>query len=145
MEGGLAVPATLIRERAQGLAAASAPAAGGATESLEAQPDDSGTLYGEPASRGRATGRCRVATGETAPHNLLPGEILIVHRFPMQWVPLLSRVGALVTEAGSALANVAILAREYDVPAVVDVKGATDWLRTGQVVTVDGGAGTVTY
>ena len=134
--------ATIIPETAQRVAGAPAS---GATAAGVARGGVAGTLYGEPASRGRATGVCRVATGETAPQNLLPGEILIVHRFPMQWVPLLSRVGALVTEAGSALANVAILAREYDVPAVVDVTGATDRLRTGQIVTVDGGAGTITY
>ena len=52
-------------------------------------------------------------------------------------------MGALVAETGSALSHLAILAREYRVPTVVGVVGATSRFHDGQLVTVDGSAGTV--
>ena len=57
---------------------------------------------------------------------------------------LFGLVGGLVTDQGSLLSHPAIIAREYRVPAVLATGNATTVLRDGQIVTVDGSAGTVT-
>ncbi len=59
------------------------------------------------------------------------------------WTPLFAIVAGVVTETGGPLSHPAITAREYGIPAVVAVKGATRRISEGQLVTVDGAAGTV--
>ena len=60
------------------------------------------------------------------------------------WTPLFLTAGGLVMEMGGAISHGAVVAREYGIPAVVGVAGATERITTGQVITVDGSAGTVT-
>ena len=57
--------------------------------------------------------------------------------------PVIGKLAALVAETGNPLSHLAILAREHGVPAVVGVVGATERFSAGDVVTVDGDAGTV--
>jgi pyruvate,water dikinase len=59
------------------------------------------------------------------------------------WSVLFPLVGALITDAGGILSHPAIIAREFGVPAVVATGDGTSRLRDGQLVTVDGGTGTV--
>jgi pyruvate,water dikinase len=59
------------------------------------------------------------------------------------WIALFANAGAIVVERGSLLSHSAIVARELGIPCVVGLKGATEWIRTGDQVEVDGGAGTV--
>ena len=59
------------------------------------------------------------------------------------WTPLFLTAGALVMEMGSMMSHGAVVAREYGIPAVVGVAGATEQITTGRRVTVDGSAGTV--
>ncbi len=73
-----------------------------------------------------------------------PGDVLVAPVTTSPWEVLFPHVGALVTEAGGLLSHPAIVAREYGLPAVVGCEGATSRFRDGDVVTVDGGAGTVT-
>ena len=56
---------------------------------------------------------------------------------------LFPNVGALVTDTGGALSHPAIIAREFGVPAVVATGNATELARDGQILVVDGAAGTV--
>lgn len=60
------------------------------------------------------------------------------------WTPLFLTAGGLVMEMGGAMSHGAVVAREYGIPAVVGVAHATDRVRSGQQVTVDGSAGVVT-
>ena len=60
------------------------------------------------------------------------------------WTPLFLTAGGLVMEAGGILSHGSVVAREYGIPAVVGVSGATDLLHTGRLVRIDGTAGTVT-
>jgi rifampicin phosphotransferase len=60
------------------------------------------------------------------------------------FTPLFARAAAVVTDGGTLAAHASLIAREYGIPAVVGTGDATRRLRTGQMVTVDGGAGTVT-
>ena len=100
-------------------------------------------LKGVGASAGRATGPVRVVTDPATAH-LEPGEILVVSTTDPGWTPLFLTAAALVTETGAIMAHGPTVAREYGIPAVICVPGATRILRTGQVVTVDAAAGTVT-
>ncbi|NJK64334.1 MAG: hypothetical protein HC921_18020 [Synechococcaceae cyanobacterium SM2_3_1] len=59
------------------------------------------------------------------------------------WAPLLVRFKAIVAEVGGQLSHGAILAREYGIPAVMNVEAATQRLHNGQKVRVDGSRGTV--
>jgi rifampicin phosphotransferase len=60
------------------------------------------------------------------------------------WTPLFARASAVVTDGGTLAAHASLVAREYGIPAVVGTGDATARLADGQVVVVDGGAGTVT-
>jgi len=104
---------------------------------------DQATLHGVAASPGRVTGRARVICD--APHaaRLERGEVLVAPSTNPAWAPLLLNAAALVTEVGGLLSHGAIVAREYGLPAVLNVEGATQAIRTGQLVAVDGHAGTV--
>ncbi len=101
-----------------------------------------GTLQGTPASAGRVTALARVILD---PHNthLSPGEILVAPSTDPGWTPLFLKAAGLVMEVGGAMAHGAIVAREYGIPAVVGVAGATERIATGNRVTLDGTAGTV--
>jgi phosphohistidine swiveling domain-containing protein len=99
-------------------------------------------LKGTAAAAGRATGLARVLHD---PHGatLLPGEILVAPATDPGWTPLFLSAGGLVMELGGAMAHGAIVAREYGLPAVVGVSGATTRIATGSRITVDGTTGTV--
>ena len=74
----------------------------------------------------------------------LDGEILVAERTDPGWVPLYPSVSGLLIERGSILSHSAIVAREMGIPTIVGILGLTSTLQTGQVVTMDGAAGTVT-
>jgi pyruvate,water dikinase len=112
-----------------------APAVLGAAESQ-------GMLRGTPASPGSITGRARVILDPTGAR-LEPGEILVAPSTDPGWTPLFLTAGGLVMEMGGAISHGAVVAREYGIPAVVGVPGATERIITGQRITVDGAAGTV--
>jgi pyruvate,water dikinase len=101
-----------------------------------------GALAGSPASAGTVTAPARVVLDPVGAH-LEPGEILVAPSTDPGWTPLFLTAGGLVMEMGGPNSHGAVVAREYGIPAVVGVADATVRLRTGQEVTVDGGAGTV--
>lgn len=101
-----------------------------------------GALTGTPASIGVHEGRVRVIHDPRGAH-LEPGEILVAPGTDPAWTPLFLTAGALVMEIGGIMSHGSVVAREYGIPAVVGVTGATTRLRTGQRVRVDGEAGLV--
>lgn len=104
-----------------------------------------GELKGTPGSRGVASGPARVARTLDEARALRPGEVLVAITTMPPWTPLFGIAAAVVTETGGPLSHCAIVAREYGLPAVVGVFGATRAITTGQVVTVDGDNGIVTF
>jgi rifampicin phosphotransferase len=107
-----------------------------------AAPAADGSLTGTPASAGRVTGTARVILDPVGAH-LEPGEILVAPSTDPGWTPLFLTAGALVMEMGGANSHGAVVAREYGIPAVVGVPNATSQIATGQRITVDGSAGTI--
>jgi rifampicin phosphotransferase len=110
---------------------------------LPARASDDHTLTGMGVAAGRASGRARVVR-DPADAFVEPGEILVAPTSDPGWTPLFLTAGGLVTETGAVMAHGPTVAREYGIPAVICVPGATERIRTGQMVTVDGAAGTVT-
>ncbi len=103
---------------------------------------DDGALRGTPASAGVVTAKARVILNPIGAC-LEPGEILVAPSTDPGWTPLFLTAGGLVMEMGGAMSHGAVVAREYGIPAVVGVPGATERIATGQRVTVDGSAGII--
>ena len=95
------------------------------------------------ASRGTVTAKARVLAGPEEGDRLGPGEVLVCQMTTPAWTPLFSIAGAVVTETGAALSHPAIAAREYGIPCVVGARSAVSRIRDGQLIRVDGLAGTV--
>jgi pyruvate,water dikinase len=100
-------------------------------------------LQGTPASAGQVTGVARVVLDPQGAQ-LLPGEILVAPSTDPGWTPLFLTAGGLVMEMGGAMSHGAVVAREYGIPAVVGVAPATERIRTGDRILVDGTQGAVT-
>ena len=102
------------------------------------------TLYGLAVSAGVAEGRARVILHLDSDQRVLPGEVLVAPFTDPGWTPYFLTASAIVMDMGGMLSHGAIVAREYGVPAVVNVGPATKTIRTGQMLRVDGSRGTVT-
>ena len=100
-------------------------------------------LKGIPASPGQAEGIVKVLRNFQALPEIDQDTILVVPYTDSGWAPLLVRAGGLIAEAGGRLSHGAILAREYGIPAVMDVRSATSLLQDGQRVRIDGNRGIV--
>jgi pyruvate,water dikinase len=72
-----------------------------------------------------------------------PGEILVAPVTDAGWTPLFINAGGLVIDVGGLLSHGSVVAREYGLPAVVGVSGATRQIKTGDRILVDGSSGTV--
>jgi len=95
------------------------------------------------ASTGVATGLVRVLRSPRDAAAFAAGEVLVAPRTDPDWMPVLRRAAAVVTESGGMTCHAAIVARELGVPCVVGVHGATTTLHDGELVTVDGTRGVV--
>jgi phosphohistidine swiveling domain-containing protein len=104
-------------------------------------PEDA--IVGQPASPGRATGPVRIIHGPGDFDRFQPGEVLVARATAPAWTPLFAHAAGVVTDGGTLAAHASLVAREYGIPAVVATGDATTRLADGQVVTVDGGAGTI--
>lgn len=101
-------------------------------------------LVGLPASGGVVEGRARVLEpGAPDLDAVAPGEVLVSRTTDVGLSPLFLVAAAVVTELGGPLSHAAVVAREYGIPAVVSVPGATIAIRTGDHLRVDGDRGIV--
>jgi rifampicin phosphotransferase len=115
-----------------------------APESATRLKAEDGVLPGIAASPGCLTGPARVVLGESDFPRIQRGDVLVCPTASPVWSILFPRIGALVTDTGGALSHCAIIAREFGIPAVVATGTATRCVGDGDVVTVNGTAGTVT-
>jgi len=100
-------------------------------------------LQGIGASQGQVEGRVKVLRNLQEVPEINRDTILVVPYTDSGWAPLLLRAGGLIAEAGGRLSHGAIVAREYGIPAIMDVRGATWLLQDGQRVRIDGSRGIV--
>jgi rifampicin phosphotransferase len=100
-------------------------------------------LQGQAASPGSYEGRARVILDPSIDAELKPGEVLVAPYTDPAWTPLFLTAGAAVVVVGSYLSHAGTVAREFGMPCVVDVAEATQRIRTGDRVSVDGNLGKV--
>lgn len=125
---------------------AKAGARGGATKAME-QPAraqrGSELVSGLAASPGTVSGPVRVLHSPKEGRSLNDGDILVAVMTSPDWLPVMRRAAALVTDAGGLTSHAAIVSRELGIPCVVGTRKATQVLHDGEVVTVDGARGVV--
>jgi len=99
--------------------------------------DAGGALAGTlVAGAAPVEGRARVvADGEAV--NIVRGEILVARHIHPDWIPLFPDLGGMVVELGGWLSHGAVIAREYDLPTVVGVRGATGRIATGDLLRIE--------
>ena len=100
-------------------------------------------LRGTGASAGVVRGRARLVESQDAFGAVQPGDIIVCPASNPSWVPVFTIAGGLVTNTGGVLSHAAVVAREFGLPAVVGVAGATTKIADGRLVEIDGTAGTV--
>lgn len=109
---------------------------------INVQDMPAGALPGTAASKGVVEGLARVIH-DPEREVLHAGEILVAPFTDPGWTPLFVHAAGVVTEVGGLMTHGAVVAREYGIPAVVSVKGATESIKTGQRIRVDGTRGFV--
>lgn len=102
-----------------------------------------GTWRGTAVGAGVAVGPARVILCPEDGARLAAGEILVAPSTDPAWTPLFLKAGGLVMETGGYLSHGAIVAREFGIPAVVNLPGILASVADGELVEVDGGRGTV--
>ncbi|MCO1659448.1 PEP/pyruvate-binding domain-containing protein [Pseudonocardia humida] len=102
------------------------------------------TIRGVATGSGTVTAPARVLTGPADFAAMRPGEVLVARITTPAWTSLFALAAAVVTDVGGPLSHSSIVAREYGIPAVLGTGSGTARIRTGQLVRVDGDAGTVT-
>jgi len=101
-------------------------------------------LKGIAVSPGVVTGRARVILRTDDDQHVKAGEILVAPFTDPAWTPYFVPAAGVVMDMGGVLSHGAIIAREYGLPAVVNVGSASRIIRTGQLLRVDGDRGVVT-
>ncbi|WP_261797109.1 PEP-utilizing enzyme [Ralstonia sp. TCR112] len=101
------------------------------------------TWTGTAVGAGSAQGLARLVDHAAAGTALQAGDILVAPSTDPAWTPLFLKAGALVMETGGYLSHGAIVAREFGIPAVVNLPGIRARLKDGETIRVDGNAGTV--
>jgi pyruvate,water dikinase len=100
-------------------------------------------LHGAPASSGIARGRARIILnpGEIAAFE--PGDVLVAPQTDPSWTPLFMVASGVIVNTGSMGSHAMIVARELGIPCVGGIPGATQILKTGDTVRVNGATGVV--
>jgi pyruvate,water dikinase len=100
-------------------------------------------LRGLGGAPGSASGRARILTELADGGDFREGDVLVTHMTSPDWLPLLRRAAAVVTDSGGMTCHAAIVSRELGIPCVIGTGEATRRLRDGEMVTVDATRGVV--
>ncbi|GAB3566572.1 PEP/pyruvate-binding domain-containing protein [Spelaeicoccus albus] len=120
-----------------------AAAGSDANAGVSAPPTAEIVATGLPGSPGIHTGRVRIVRAAADLTDLRRGDVMVCPTTDPGWAVVFDIVGALVTESGGVLSHAAIVAREFDIPAVLATGDGSKTLLDGDLVTVDGTAGIV--
>lgn len=105
---------------------------------------NSNEIKGVAASNGVVEGVARVVKSAEEIGRLQHGDILVCQVTNPSWAPVFQNISAAVSDIGGSMSHAAIVAREYGLPAVVGTGTATQRIKDGQRIRVDGGRGVVT-
>ena len=111
--------------------------------SRDRQERSSAKVTGFAASPGAVTGTARLVLQPEDMGRVRKGDLLIARSTSPAYNALLPLIGGVVTDRGGTLSHAAVVAREYGIPAVVGTGNATELIRDGMKVRIDGGNGTV--
>ncbi|MHB8126539.1 MAG: PEP/pyruvate-binding domain-containing protein [Desulfitobacteriaceae bacterium] len=100
-------------------------------------------LAGIGVAAGKASGPAKLINDPNEGEKLQTGDVLVAPSTDPGWTPLFLRASAIVMEAGGSLSHGAIVAREYGIPAVVNIPGVLKIIKDSQLITVDGDEGKV--
>jgi pyruvate,water dikinase len=100
-------------------------------------------VRGLGAAPGAGSGRVRIVRELADADGLGEGDVLVTHMTAPDWVPLMRKAAAIVTDSGGMTCHAAIVSRELGIPCVVGTAEATSKLRDGELVTVDASQGAV--
>lgn len=100
-------------------------------------------LKGIPGCPGVQEGVAHLVSDPSELDTVKEGEILVCKMTNPAWVVSFSKISALVTDTGGALSHPAVVAREFGVPCVVGTRRATQLIKTGDKIRVDGSKGVV--
>jgi pyruvate, water dikinase len=106
--------------------------------------DGEAGVTGYAASPGVVEGVARVVRDVNEIGTVQQGEVLVCPVTAPSWAPVFPKIAAAVSDIGGMMSHAAIIAREYGLPAVVGTGHATEQIKTGDRVRVDGDNGTVT-
>jgi phosphohistidine swiveling domain-containing protein len=106
-------------------------------------PTKTGEVKGLAASPGVVDGTARHVSSVEEFNQVKEGEILVCRMTNPAWVVLFTKIGGLVTDAGGVTSHSAVVSREFGIPAVVGTSNATERIKTGDRVRVNGSTGVV--
>lgn len=112
-------------------------------KSLNKKFSNQNIFTGLPISLGIAVGEIKIIKDKRDFYKLKKGEILVAPNTRPEYVPLMRKAGAVITEEGGVTSHAAIVSRELGIPAVVGVQGILDKLKDGDRVEVDANSGVV--
>lgn len=104
---------------------------------------DGDVLKGVSGSTGIAVGKVCLINSPKEFYKMKKGDILVCHLTDPEWTSLFKLASGVVADTGSALSHAAIVAREYNIPAVLGVGFATTKFKDGDTIQVDGNTGEV--
>ncbi len=110
---------------------------------IEKETEAKELVRGLGASPGRSSGQVRVLLSPNGDNGLKRGEILVASMTSPDWVPLMKKAAAIVTDGGGMTCHAAIVSREMGLPCIVGTRSATRLLQNGDLITVDGTVGVV--
>jgi pyruvate,water dikinase len=111
--------------------------------SKQASKQPAGTLRGLGASAGVVEGTARLVQSPEQFDQVTKGDVLVCKMTNPAWVVLFTKISGLVTDSGGALSHPAVVSREFGIPAVVGTTSATQKIKTGQRIRVNGASGVV--
>jgi pyruvate, water dikinase len=118
-------------------------ASGGDTSGAVAEPEGETLVRGLGAAPGVGHGEVKIVSDLAKGNDFHEGDILVTHMTAPDWVPLMRRSAAIITDSGGMTCHAAIVSRELGIPCVVGAGEATTKLRDGELVTVDATHGSV--
>jgi pyruvate,water dikinase len=118
-------------------------AAGGDKSAELAEHEGEPIVKGLGAAPGVGHGEVKIVSDLAKGNEFKEGDVLVTHMTAPDWVPLMRRSAAIITDSGGMTCHAAIVSRELGIPCVVGAADATTRLRDGELVTVDATHGSV--
>lgn len=112
-------------------------------KTVEEGKEEKPILIGQPASPGIGTGLVKIISSAKEINKIKKGDVLVTRMTTPDFVPVMKKVNAIVTDEGGQTSHAAIVSRELGIPCVVGTKEATKVLKNENLITVNGSTGEI--